>query len=190
MGQVPNQYLDTWALFRDWVEGQTLDPGIWYDADIMLKCKKQYEAGDGLGLLKAIKYCLCWNAQTDGWVENGFNSALDDYLSARARSLDEAFNVKRRKTWNRKSEERKRIKAVLVSCAVMSSRESGRPVDDSLFEDIGATFGIKKTLAKKYYYSVIKEMDPAKLQDVAELLNSHAALRVFALLGVLQPEEE
>jgi hypothetical protein len=121
-------------------------------AAVVEQRRKQFEAGEDWALLDAVDYCLRERMVPPEW---GINAFCDRYLKwylFRAKTLDEAFNVKRPKHTQIKALARREWLKPRVVYEVLRLRKTGVPFGDELFERVGMTLGIGKTLANDIYY--------------------------------------
>ena len=123
-----------------------------YDAEMLDQLLERYEGGDNLALLMAIRVCARADLVMPDWVARGYNKGWDAYRRCHVKTLDEAFDVRRPKGFNRAAWE-KRFK---LECAVVNDasdyQERGVAVD---YEAIGKKLNISESQATKYYYAAV-----------------------------------
>lgn len=135
------------------------------ELDVAAMFEKYEGTGNGIYLLQAIQACGLYRLPIPINIRRALGAVLDRYSSAEARTLDEAFGIKRPKGWNQSSEISKHrdigsgySKAYAIWRAVKQSHEDGSPIDIGLFEGIGADFAVSGSTARKYYREVEKAL--------------------------------
>jgi hypothetical protein len=115
------------------------------------KCRKQFEEGEAAALLDAVDYCARSAMPLPLWAAQAFCDRYISWVQFRAGTLDEAFGVTRPKgkhTGKRATRERLRPRVVL--CVLKLDEEM--PLDEALFERVGAKLEISGSLARTIYY--------------------------------------
>jgi hypothetical protein len=130
----------------------------WTRFYIEKKLRPQIKAGDGAALLLAIDYCARSGMAMPEWLGLAFPQRYDNWRKFRAKTLDVAFGVTRKK---RIRIEQQRVHEELKPHVVYWVRQlqrRGASIDDGLFERVGKKLKIKGALAKRVYYD-----DPGRL---------------------------
>jgi hypothetical protein len=124
-------------------------------AEVLERLRQKFIDGDKAALLEAMYYWM-WNYEHDSmprWLFNHFLNAYEAVRQAQAKSWDDVFGEPWPKGRHVESlGYRYRISHPLYEL-VERAREAGTPVDDRLFEEVGAQFDVKKTIAKQIYYA-------------------------------------
>lgn len=119
--------------------------------------QKRYEAGDKQSLFAALRTCACHGLPMPEWLARAFSRSHDDWLSYRKPSLDEAFDVAIPKGAHINKLKKLRRLNVAIPLKVQELRSNGangeaRPIDEALFNDVGAEFNISGSQARDIYY--------------------------------------
>lgn len=145
-------------------------PFWWWAAVIELReLRAQYEAGDNVALLDAVHICAMNGLPMPAWCAQNYLNKYRSVIGYKARTWDEAFGKAHPKNVQLSAKEKKRRLAGPVYLEVRRIRqaEPDTPIDASLFERVGKTFNIGKTLAEQYYYDRAKRAD---LHPIAKAL--------------------
>lgn len=118
--------------------------------------RARYEAGDSVALLGAIRECACHEMPLPDWAARAFIRGYDQVLNCRAGSWDEVFGRPYPKGTHLAALRKRRLNRIRVILAVRKAREDGRAIDVSLFEAIGLSLGLGKSLAAELYYEAKK----------------------------------
>lgn len=114
--------------------------------------REAVENGDGFAVLACIRRCVTNNLVAPEWLAYAFNRRYDKVLNCHVRSWDEAFG----KPYPGKSisdlRRRRELRFAVLNAVNNIRCQPGRAIDESLFEEVGAEFGIKKTLCSELYY--------------------------------------
>ncbi len=114
-----------------------------------------FEAGNRFSLPTAIRICANHDLPLPDWASKAYIAAFDQVLNARAASWDEVFGKPYPKGTNLAATRKRRTLKYAVALrinAVLGS-EPHTPIDEALFERVGAEFHIGKTLAAALYYA-------------------------------------
>lgn len=116
--------------------------------------ERQFKAGDGFSLLLAIRVCANHDLPLPDWAARAYIARFDKVLTCRVGSWDDAFRRPFRKGLHLgRARSRRGLRvAVLNRVREILASEPETPIDDGLFEHVGAEFDIGKTLANKLYY--------------------------------------
>src|SRR5690606_15978690 len=114
--------------------------------------RKKFEQGDKMALLAAIRTCANHDLPLPRWVSRAFVVAYDRVLHCKVGSWDDAFGRPYPKGSHLSALRKRRLYTMPVRMAVTRASESGRPIDETLFEEIGQQFGLGKTLTMELYY--------------------------------------
>jgi hypothetical protein len=119
---------------------------------ILEKLINQYDQGDYRALFDIMVHCIWLKIELPERFEIIFVEAVNKWKKAEVQTLDEAFNVVPPKGKHKSSvKQSKRLKRP-VFVAVSNASKSGAPIDEGLFEKVGALFNISGAYAKKLYY--------------------------------------
>ena len=112
---------------------------------------KQFEAGEDWALLDAVDLCARAGVVIPEWAANAFCERYMDWHLFRAKSLDTAFGVTRKKMHvdGRMLREWLRPR---VALHVLLRAAKGEAIDETLFGNVGKDLEISGPLAKKVYY--------------------------------------
>lgn len=120
--------------------------------------RERFEAGDKQALFSALRQCACHDLPMPDWLADAYCKAHDDWLSYRKPTLDEAFDVKLPKGSHiNKLKKLRRLKfAIPLKVKELSTNQQSddgiRPIDESLFSDVGKAFNISGSQARDIYY--------------------------------------
>ncbi len=128
----------------------------WCGLQKLLQLQIQFEHGDQLSLMRALRECARTGLPMPDWVAKNYILAFDTILNYRAKSWDEVFGKPFPKGGNLNATKKKRdLKyAVLNDINAILQAKPDTPIDVSLFESVGQKYAIGKTLAAEYYYAV------------------------------------
>jgi hypothetical protein len=126
----------------------------WQTLHELLELESQFRAGDKGALLHAIYKCSLDGLPLPEWVATAYGRAYRRILACEAKSLDEAFGSPFPKGHHVAAARRRRElrPAIYLRIKAMLDGESPPPVDDELFEQVGAEFNVGKTVCAKLYY--------------------------------------
>ena len=116
------------------------------------KLRPRFEGGDNRALLEAVDICARARIPMAAWVAEAFSSRFAAWRRFDIRTLDDAFQVSRRK--NTRLDDRARQEQLKwdVLNRVCALRKEGHPLDVELFETVGSEFGMSGSWANKIYY--------------------------------------
>jgi hypothetical protein len=136
---------------------------------------KQFEAGDAAALLDAVDLCARSGTAMPEWLANAFCERYLDWCMLRAKTLDDAFRVKRPKNMRVGDRARReRLKPRVVLAVLRLRRKENLPFGEELFERAGATLKPKITgsLARDVFYDpenrwrdLFRAMPPKEILD-------------------------
>ena len=113
----------------------------------------RYRAGDADALLEALNLCTSLeDSPMPGWVADGVNDALSKYHEFEAKTLDEAFNVSRKKGMHLNKERNKIAQKGRIAGQVLRAKRNKTSVTDELFAEIGTKMKITGSKVKRLYY--------------------------------------
>lgn len=114
--------------------------------------REQVERGDGDALLEALSTAATLGMAMPLWLASAITGAVASYRNADARTLDEAFGVKRPKGQRQDAIQSEGRKAIYVIAEVLRLHAQGIPIDAGIFEVAGATCDVGKTTAQDWFY--------------------------------------
>lgn len=121
--------------------------------------EEEYRAGDHARFLDAIWVCLQFNQVVPGWAIEHFIVGMARYTFADAKTLDEAFEIRRPKGWhqNRARQRYRRGLAAHVSARALVQR-SGYTVEDAVAE-VAEKLSMSEADVERWYYDtrLVKE---------------------------------
>lgn len=136
------------------------EPDI-FDEDIEAAMLEFDKSNDGTWIFEAIRRCSQYGKIMPERVRKPFEDALERYKTADARTLDEAFGVARPKGWSQsaaRSRSRKTGLGISVASAIYyliaGASLQKRAIDDELYEEVGAKYGVSGATARNYYREV------------------------------------
>lgn len=124
------------------------------------RCRRQFEVGDRLAMLAAVRICANHDLVMPPWLSQAFISAYDRGLNFEVSSWDEAFGPPVPKGKHRLALKKRRELEFKVLNEVNKRIRAGVAVSDSLFEEVGRLVNIGKTQAAEYYYGARAKMTP------------------------------
>jgi hypothetical protein len=125
-------------------------------AVLVEKLRENFEAGDAGALLDAIDFCARAGMAMPLWVVDAYGARHADWRMFRAATLDDAFDVKRKKGMHLEDAKRREWLKPRVAFEVELLRRSKNPppqFDDVLFARVGKKLGISRAQANKIYYA-------------------------------------
>lgn len=128
-------------------------------------CQSNYQASNnGCEILRGVKICATSDIVLPDWLADAFCNRYYEVVSRSVDSWDKAFGKPfpkgkhlnaMRKEWNLSIRVYNEIRSILLALP-------DTPIDKSLFERVGAQFGLGATLAEEYYYSILKRFPKQK----------------------------
>lgn len=122
--------------------------------------RQQFDAGDGMALLAAVRHCANHDLAMPAWVADAFIQCYDRVLTCRAGSWDDVFGRPYPKGANLNAMRKRRTLRFAVWNEVQRilMSEPDTAIDAGLFERAGAAIRppIGKTQAEAYYYAAAK----------------------------------
>jgi hypothetical protein len=116
-------------------------------------CRKRFKAGDPKALLEAIDYCARSGSAMPLWLGEAVCARFDSWFRYEVKSLDQAFDVERKGERISNRQSRERLKPRVAWEVSRLHREENLPVDETLFDLVGRTFGVSMRTARAIYYS-------------------------------------
>lgn len=140
----------------------------------LLQERERYESGENIALMGAIRICVNHDLPLPQWASRAYIKAYGKVLNCESNSWDEVFGKPYPGKHLDKLKQRQELRIAIYS-RVVDIRNAGGftymddgagkmkrayeiPVDEVLFEDVGAEFGIGKTLCNELYYEAKKIM--------------------------------
>lgn len=120
--------------------------------------RKKFENGHRAALISAMCWCAMQQIAMPEWVAAAFLRATREWYGCRVRSLDEAFGVQLPKGTQLAALRKKRDLQHGVHADISSLHKAGRPINKTLFREVGARYGIGATLCEEYYRSAHAKM--------------------------------
>jgi hypothetical protein len=114
------------------------------------ECHKRFDAGEGEALLDAIDYCARSGMALPLWAAEAFCERYVSWAQFKARTLDEAFGVKRKGKHLETARRHQRLQLHVALCALQLRAEEGLTTDTELFERINTVLGIGTS--REIYY--------------------------------------
>lgn len=113
----------------------------------------RYRDGDADALLEALNLCTCLeDSPMPGWVADGVNDALFKYHEFEAKTLDEAFDVSRKKGMHLNKERNNIAQKGRIAGEVLRAKRNKTSVTDELFAEIGTKMNMTGSKVKRLYY--------------------------------------
>lgn len=137
-----------------------------FDEDIESAVLRFEQTHDGMILFEAMRRCVQYGKPFPDRVWSPFMAALESYKNAEARTLDEAFGVRRPKGWSQSAARARARKnkigmstAAAVYLSVVHRHLQGRPIAQELFDEVGDKHAISGSTARNYYREVKESME-------------------------------
>ena len=126
--------------------------------EYIIRDKELFESGDNAALLHAVMVSFRHEIEPPEWVKQSFIASYDRVLSLMVGSWDEAFGraIPKGKHLQKLRQRRKLRPLAYRLVTEILENEPETPIDDGLFERVGAELNIGKTLAAELYYEVKK----------------------------------
>jgi len=111
-----------------------------------------------MALLAAIRICANHDIPLPPWASSAYIAAYDCVLNCRAKSWDSVFGKPFPKGSHLAALRKKREMQfhVLNEVNAIRNKAPETPIDEYLFESVGAGLGLGKTITGEYYYSAKK----------------------------------
>lgn len=122
-------------------------------------CQSNYQASNnGQEILRGIKICATNDIVMPDWLADAFCDRYYEVVGCRVDSWDKAFGkpFPKGKHLNALRKERNLSIKVYNEIRNILLEAPNTPIDKSLFERVGAPYGLGATLAEEYYYSKLK----------------------------------
>lgn len=128
--------------------------------DLLEQSEEEYREGNAARCLDVISLCLELNKTAPQWAINHFTLGVNRYTVGDAKTLDEAFEIRRPKGWHQnraRQRYRRGLVAHLTVRALVSSR--GYRVDDAIAE-VAERRSMSEADVERWYYDeqLIKEL--------------------------------
>jgi len=121
--------------------------------------KRLYDAGDKSRLLAAIRHCGENKLVMPDWVVDEFRDGTDKWFRHEVRELGEALGVQRKGVNLNAADKQRRLKYQVYN-RIEDARRSGEKLDEYLFQKVGESLHIGKTLTSEYYYIAKAYLEP------------------------------
>jgi len=114
--------------------------------------RQQFESGDADAVFHALLFCAKYEVVMPDWLGAELHHVWRRFIRREADDLGGAFGI----TWPKGKHKaaylkRRRLKFAVFNRVTELHRD--RPLDASLFAEVGTEFGIGKTLVTEYYYA-------------------------------------
>src|SRR5215471_3458558 len=123
-----------------------------YVAECLEILKAKLEGGNKSALLDAIYHCLLMKRPLPEWLRLAFLHAYEAHARFEIRSWNEVFGLPVPKGTHLETEKRNAELRPLIIERVQAMKAQKKPIDKSLFEEIGMELGISGTTASDIYY--------------------------------------
>jgi hypothetical protein len=128
-----------------------------------------FKNGDKSSLMFAIFVCASTGLPLPPWASFAYSNAwADTIVFAKYKSWDAAFGLPYPKGAHLNAIRKERRLKNKVYSSIEDSINAGVVVDAALFEAVGKKYGLCKTLASEYYYSV-----KARVSDFHEIIKTN-----------------
>ncbi|MGA4532264.1 hypothetical protein ACPA1H_18150 [Ectopseudomonas chengduensis] len=124
----------------------------WAAWGILMEYRARFEAGDKQVLFAALRKCACHDLPMPDWLADAYCKAHDDWVSYRKPTLDAAFDVAIPKGTHINKLKKLRSLKLAIPLKVQELCTDQRPIDESLFNDVGKIFNISGSQARDIYY--------------------------------------
>lgn len=139
-----------------------MDP---FDDDVLAEFDEYEETGNGLTLLQVFRRSAQYGIPAPYPAYRALTDILESYHSGEARTLDEAFNVKRPRNWNqsaaRERSGRSKVQAIpgmsKISCLwyrAQALHADGMKKDGALWDALASEFHVSPSRAQQWYYEI------------------------------------
>lgn len=119
---------------------------------ILEQFRRTVEDGDANAVLDAVSTAATLHLPMPPWLSTVVTGAIADYKNHDTKTLDEAFGLQRPKGQRQDAVQSELRNALYVIAEVLRLHANGQPVDGQIFEEAGATCGVKKTTAETWFY--------------------------------------
>ena len=152
----------------------TAEVAQWGAAQAVLRSRDAIERGDGVEVLKSLSMAVSNGLTVPDWLARAYVSRMNRFEAHDVGSLDEAFGNKPQTTRWRVALRDKEDLIPEVSRRLMQavSQNPKIPIDNELFDSVGRSLGIGKTLCRKYYDAGIRERGLQDLKKYKSLLRT------------------
>ena len=128
-------------------------------------CQSNYQTSNsGREILRGVKICAANDIVLPDWLADAFCNRYYEVVNCSVDSWDKAFGkpFPKGKHLNAMRKERNLSIRVYNEIRNILLAVPDTPIDKSLFERVGAQFGLGATLAEEYYYSRLKQFPKEK----------------------------
>lgn len=124
-------------------------------------CEKRFATGDLGSLLIAIWCCAKDKQPLPEWASKAFITAYESGVAGEAKSWDDVFGKPYPKGSNLNAIKKRMEKRGALANRIRQLKidDPSIAIDETLFERVGAEFGVGKTLASEFYYEVKNWME-------------------------------
>ncbi|WP_242163382.1 hypothetical protein [Lysobacter sp. M15] len=116
------------------------------------RLRDRVERGDGDAVLEAMSLAATLRLVMPVWLASAVTGAVAAYRNHDVKTLDDAFGVQRQKGQQLPAAQSEGQNALYVIAEVLRLHALGKPIDAGTFEEAGATCGVGKTTAEKWFY--------------------------------------
>lgn len=136
-------------------------------AEMLEQWEAEYRSGNAARCLDVISLCLQFNYAVPQWAINHFVGGAGRYERAEARTLDEAFDIRRPKGWHQNRARQRYllgIKAHMEARALVDSKKPtlmGKPYSvEAATAEVAEKLGMKDADVERWYYDkkLMKEL--------------------------------
>lgn len=117
------------------------------------ECRKRFEAGAPKALLEALDLFARSGDAMPLWMREALVARLDPWLRYQAKTLDQAFDVERKRERISNRKMRLSLQPAVAWEVIRLHREEKLPIDEALFERVGKKFNISMGTARDFYYN-------------------------------------
>jgi len=147
--------------------------GAWCTAQAITANRDAIES-DGRLLLEAVAKVLDYGLQSPDWLGKAYRKRLAIFQTYETATLDRAFGLsppteRSRRVLHSDRQLRGRVHAALLD---RLRQEPDRPIDNSLWEEVGEQFGIGKDKCEKLYLQAVAEDHVHELVAFRRLLKA------------------
>ncbi|MGK7059827.1 hypothetical protein BjapCC829_24765 [Bradyrhizobium barranii] len=115
--------------------------------------RRRFEAGDPKALLEALDLFCRSGDKMPLWMREALIARLDPFLRYEIKSLDQAFDVERKRERISSRKMRLALQPAVAWEVITLHREENLPIDNALFERVGKKFNISMGTARDFYYN-------------------------------------
>ena len=119
--------------------------------DLLKQWKKEFDQGETVRFLSAMQLCMTFDVPIPDWAAWHFQAGAGRYMSAEAKTLDDAFLVHRPKSWHQNKARARRGRGLVVHIEARYLTSNGASVEDAIAK-VALNNHMDESTAERWYY--------------------------------------